>query len=185
MSLFVTVLLVILSDQLSKYVVFKFVENRTTVFSFLRLTHVTNPGVAFGIGKNMDSGPLGKYLFIFLSLGIVIALLVLFGRYCKTRFWARISIGLIVGGAISNLFDRVMFEHVRDFIDFTFWWTFNAADLAICAGVAVLIAQGRKRQKTGVGGPLAPGEGALQAARLASHPAEDSRVPRRRNLPKR
>jgi signal peptidase II len=139
MSLFVTVLLVILSDQLSKYVVFKFVENRTTVFSFLRLTHVTNPGVAFGIGKNMDSGPLGKYLFIFLSLGIVIALLVLFGRYCKTRFWARISIGLIVGGAISNLFDRVMFEHVRDFIDFTFWWTFNAADLAICAGVAVLI----------------------------------------------
>jgi signal peptidase II len=45
-----------------------------------------------------------------------------------------------VGGAVSNLFDRVMFDHVRDFIDFTFWWTFNAADLAICAGVIVLIA---------------------------------------------
>jgi len=139
MSLLISALIVILGDQLLKYLVFRFLEKSTVVSSFLSLTRVTNPGVAFGIGKNIESETLGKYLFIFLSLAIVIALLALFGRYCKTRAWARISLGLIVGGAISNLLDRLMFGHVRDFIDFTFWWTFNAADLAICAGVAVLI----------------------------------------------
>jgi signal peptidase II len=139
MSLVVCALVVILGDQVLKYVVFNLLENPTVVSSFLRLAHVTNPGVAFGIGKNMHSTAFGKYLFIFLSFTIVIALLVLFGRYCKTRLWARISLGLIVGGAVSNLVDRLIFGHVRDFIDFSFWWTFNAADLAICAGVVVLI----------------------------------------------
>ncbi len=139
MSLFVTALIVIFGDQLLKYLVFNCLENPTVLSSFLRFAHVTNPGVAFGIGKNIESTSFAKYLFIFLSLAIVVALLVLFGRYCKTRLWARISLGLIVGGAISNLVDRFIFGHVRDFIDFTFWWTFNAADLAICAGVVVLI----------------------------------------------
>jgi len=140
MTLVVSALLVILGDQVLKYVVFEFLEKSTTVVSnFLSLTHVTNPGVAFGLGKNIESAAAAKYLFVFLSLAIVIALLALFGRLCKTRLWARISLGLIVGGAISNLLDRLKFGHVRDFIDFTFWWTFNAADLAICAGVVVLI----------------------------------------------
>ncbi len=157
MSLFITALLVILGDQLLKYVVFEFVENPTSLFSFLQLTHVTNPGVAFGIGKSVESGVVGQLVFVFLSLAVVIALLILFGRYCRTRVWARISIGLIVGGAVSNLFDRLMFGHVRDFIDFTFWWTFNVADLAICAGVAVLIVGLLREEKpgepVGVGSP--------------------------------
>ena len=139
MALVVSALMVIVGDQLLKYLVFNWLENPTVVSSFLQMVHVTNPGVAFGIGKNMSSPAFGKYLFIFLSLAIVIALLVMFGRYCKRRLWARIALGLIVGGAISNLLDRLMFGHVRDFIDFSFWWTFNAADLAICAGVVVLI----------------------------------------------
>jgi len=140
MSLFVSALIVVLGDQLLKYAVFNFLDGPVVVSSFLRLAHVTNPGVAFGIGKNIESSPWGKYVFVFLSLAVVAALLWLFGRYCKTRVWARISLGLIVGGAFSNLIDRVMFGHVRDFIDFTFWWTFNMADLAICVGVFVLIA---------------------------------------------
>jgi signal peptidase II len=150
MSLVVSALTVILGDQVLKYVVFNCLESSIVVSSFLRLAHVTNPGVAFGIGKNIESGVLGKYLFVLLSLAIVIVLLVLFGRYSKNRVWARVSLGLITGGATSNLIDRVLFGHVRDFIDFTFWPTFNPADLAICAGVVVLMAglfRGEKSKK--------------------------------------
>lgn len=140
MSLVVSALIVIVADQVLKYLVFNCLENPTVVSSFLKMAHVTNPGVAFGIGKNIESTSFGKYFFVLLSLAIVVALLALFGKYCKSRLWARISLGLIVGGAISNLVDRLIFGgHVRDFIDFTFWWTFNPADLAICGGVVILI----------------------------------------------
>lgn len=140
MSLVVSALIVILVDQALKYLAFNLLHNTTVVPGLLRFTCVTNRGVAFGIGKQIESTAFGKYLFIFLSLAIVVALLALFRRYYKTRFWARISLGLIVGGAIGNLIDRFAFGHVRDFVDFSFWWTFNPADLAICAGVVVLIA---------------------------------------------
>lgn len=140
MSLLISAVIVVLADQALKYAVFNFLENPTFVSSFLRLAHVTNRGVAFGIGKDIESGTLGKFLFVFLSVFIVAALLTLFGKYCKTRPWARISLGLIVGGAASNLLDRLALGHVRDFIDFSFWPAFNAADLAICAGVLVLVA---------------------------------------------
>jgi signal peptidase II len=150
MSLIVSMLVVFLADQGLKYAAFNCLENPTTVVAgFLRFVHVTNRGVAFGIGKDIRSAAWGKYLFVVLSLAIVVALLTLFARYCKSRLWARISIGLIVGGAISNLADRLMFGHVRDFIDFSFWWTFNGADLAICAGVVVLIAGMLREEKAG------------------------------------
>ncbi len=140
MSLLVSALIVILTDQVLKYAAFSFADSTVVISGVLRFTQVTNRGVAFGIGSNLESTVLGKYIFALLSLGIVVALLTLFARYCRTRLWARISLGLIVGGAISNLGDRFMFGHVRDFIDFTFWFTFNGADLAICAGVVLLIA---------------------------------------------
>ncbi len=147
MALFIFAFLVILADQTLKYAVFKFMENPTVVSSFLRLSHVTNRGVAFGIGKDVDSGTLGKCFFVFLSAAVVAALLTLFGRYCRRRPWARISLGFIVGGAVSNLLDRLILGHVRDFIDFSFWPAFNPADVAICAGVAILVAGMFKEEK--------------------------------------
>ena len=147
MTLFVFAFIVILADQALKYAVFAFIENPTVVWSFLRLVHVTNRGVAFGIGKNIESGTLGKCFFVFISVAEVAAILTLFGRYCKTRPWARVSLGFIVGGAVSNLVDRLMFGHVRDFIDFSFWPAFNAADLAICVGVVVLVAEMFKEER--------------------------------------
>jgi signal peptidase II len=160
MSLIISALIVIVADQVLKYAAFELLDGPTTVLSFLRLTQVTNPGVAFGIGSNIESLPWGKYLFLVMSLGIVVALLTLFARYCRTRLWARISLGLIVGGAISNLGDRFMFGYVRDFIDLSFWPTFNGADLAICAGVVLLITGMLKeegRPKASAPPPLPPG----------------------------
>lgn len=166
MSLIISALVVIVADQVLKYAAFQLLEGPKTLLSFLRLTQVTNPGVAFGIGSNMESAPWAKYFFLVLSLGIVIALLTLFARYCRTRLWARVALGLIVGGAMSNLGDRFMFGYVRDFIDFSFWPTFNGADFAICAGVMLLIAgmlkeEGRHKASTR---SLSPPGGSSSAA---------------------
>jgi signal peptidase II len=147
MSLLVSALIVALADQVSKYLAFNLLQGPLRLFSFLRITQVRNHGVAFGIGGSIESAPWAKYFFVILSLSIVVALLTLFARYCKTRLWARISLGLIVGGAVSNLGDRFTFGYVRDFIDFSFWPAFNGADLAICAGVAVLIAGMLREEK--------------------------------------
>ncbi len=148
MSLVVSALIVILADQALKYAVFNYLKNPTVVSSFLRLAHVTNPGIAFGLGKNINSAAWGKYLLGFISLAVVAGLLAVFARFCKTRLWARICLGLIVGGALSNLADRLMFGYVRDFIDFSFWWTFNGADFAICVGVVGLIAGILREEQT-------------------------------------
>lgn len=155
MSLIISALIVILADQVLKYAAFEFLDGPKVVLGFLRLCQVTNRGVAFGIGSDIESAPWGRYFFLLLSLVIVIALLTLFARYCRTRLWARISLGLIVGGAISNLADRLMFGYVRDFIDLTFWPTFNGADLAICAGVVLLIA-GMLKEESGRKAPASP-----------------------------
>jgi signal peptidase II len=148
MSLIISALIVILADQALKYAAFQLLEEPKVILGFVRLCQVTNRGVAFGIGSDIESSPWGRYFFLLLSLAIVLALLTLFARYCRTRLWARISLGLIVGGAISNLADRLMFGHVRDFVDLTFWPTFNGADLAICAGVVLLIA-GMLKEESG------------------------------------
>ncbi|MDP2894981.1 MAG: signal peptidase II [bacterium] len=155
MSLIISALIVILADQVLKYAAFEFLDGPKVVLGFLRLSQVTNRGVAFGIGSDIESAPWGRYFFLLLSLVIVIALLTLFARYCRTRLWARISLGLIVGGAISNLADRLMFGYVRDFIDLRFWPTFNGADLAICAGVVLLIA-GMLKEESGRKAPVSP-----------------------------
>jgi len=168
MALLVSGVLVIIGDQAIKYLVFNLLENPTVVSSFLRLAHVTNPGVAFGIGKNLRWTPLGKYLLMFTSVAVVVALLLLFARYCKTRLWARISLGLILGGAISNLIDRLSLGHVRDFVDFSFWPTFNTADLAICTGVVLLILGILREEKSKKSAPVTP-------------PSPDSTSPQRQN----
>jgi signal peptidase II len=155
MSLIISALIVILADQVLKYAAFQLLEGPKVVLGFLRLSQVTNRGVAFGIGSDIESAPWGRYFFLLLSLVIVIALLTLFARYCRTRLWARISLGLIVGGAISNLADRLMFGYVRDFIDLRFWPTFNGADLAICSGVVLLIA-GMLKEESGRKAPVSP-----------------------------
>jgi signal peptidase II len=106
---------------------------------YVRLTYIYNPGAAFGISM----GPHSRQIFLVLSL---IALAALIGMYWYTPVADRVrlmSISLICGGAIGNLFDRVRQESgVVDFIDVGVgdirWPVFNIADMAVTTGAIVL-----------------------------------------------
>ena len=130
--------IVLVVDQLSKALVLTFLApgaphaEVVIVPGLLRLYYVENTGAAFGLfqGKNP--------LLAFLAFGVVVALVVWFREL--VRFWlGSLALGLQLGGAVGNLIDRFRHGFVVDFIDFSFWPTFNVADSAITIGVLMLL----------------------------------------------
>jgi signal peptidase II len=102
--------------------------------SWLSLTFVKNNGVAFGMFQGIP------YFFTLTSIVISIGAL-LFYRYQlpNNRPWIQVSVGMIVGGAIGNIIDRIRYGHVVDFVHVS-WFPgiFNLADSAITVGVLML-----------------------------------------------
>ena len=99
---------------------------------FFRLTHVANTGSAFGL--------FGGHNFALTAasfLGIAV-LLYFYRSHDPPTVWARLSLGLMLAGAIGNLVDRVRLGHVTDFIDVGPWYIFNLADSSIVVGVILL-----------------------------------------------
>jgi signal peptidase II len=107
-------------------------ESISLVPGFLDLTYIKNDGGAFGI--------LGGSRLLLLAgsaVAVVVVLWLLFsGR--PTRL-ATIGCGLILGGAAGNLLDRLGSGEVTDYVHFSFWYIFNAADAAIVVGVGLLL----------------------------------------------
>ncbi len=97
------------------------------------LTRVTNSGIAFGL---LDEG--GDALVLAIT---GVALLVVIGWFAVDpgRPWLWLGVGLLVGGAIGNLIDRIRLGSVTDFINPPLWPAFNFADVAITLGVAVVV----------------------------------------------
>jgi signal peptidase II len=96
------------------------------------ITHVNNEGGAFGI---LGESPLVLLIGSIVAVGVVLWML-LAGQISKL---ATLGCGLILGGAAGNLFDRLTAGEVTDYIHFSFWYVFNAADAAITVGVAALL----------------------------------------------
>ncbi len=134
-SLFIVSLVIIL-DQLSKYVVIRFMDpfDSIKVFPFLHILHVQNPGAAFGMFRNMASS-----FFITISFAAIIFVIYLL----RKKAYHPLGLSFILGGAIGNLIDRILYGKVVDFIDFSIgdfhWYTFNIADSALTIGVAIII----------------------------------------------
>ena len=112
---------------------------------FFDLTHVRNPGGAFSF---FADGPLEQRMLFFIGTTIVaiVLLLVFFRRLEPEERLASLALGTILGGAVGNLIDRIVYREVIDFIDIHLWggytWpTFNIADSAIVVGVGLLIAE--------------------------------------------
>ena len=105
----------------------------TVLGGWLSLVLVTNNGAAFGILA--DRG------ILFILVGIVLsAVLLLYARLLPNRRpLLQASLGLQLGGAVSNLADRLRVGHVIDFIDVRYWPVFNVADSAIVCGVGLLV----------------------------------------------
>jgi signal peptidase II len=127
-------------DQWSKQWVresLPFAESRPVLAGFLNLTHLRNSGAAWGMlgGQN---APL-----VLLSI-VMLSLLVIFRRsFLSPTRSHRIALGLLVGGIVGNMLDRIRLAYVTDFIDvhvgIHHWPAFNVADSAICVGVGVYV----------------------------------------------
>ena len=133
---------VIVLDQLSKWwilSVHRLPERISTeVLPFFSLTMVWNRGVSFGLFQAEDAG---RWLLAAFSL-LVAGLLAAWARKAERPLLAA-ALGLVIGGALGNLIDRVRFGAVADFINVSglgfFPWVFNVADSAITLGVILLL----------------------------------------------
>jgi signal peptidase II len=122
---------------------------------FFNLVLVWNRGVSFGLFNN-DAG-INAIAFSVLAAAIIVALLWWLARVQST--FLALAIGLVIGGAIGNVIDRLRFGAVVDFLDFHLagwhWPAFNVADSAICVGVAIIVLDGllprRETRTKGVG----------------------------------
>ncbi len=136
----------LLLDQLSKALVLTnlgYADRVPVIEGFFYLTHVRNQGAAFGL---FAEGPETIRLTFFISISLV-AVGIVFSFYRKLAPGDRLSalaLGLILGGAIGNLIDRIRFHEVVDFLHFRLWggysWPdFNFADSSIVVGVSILV----------------------------------------------
>lgn len=99
----------------------------------VRLRYVTNTGAAFGILKDQTG-------FLIVTTVIGLAAIYLYYRYPPfDHLAAPVAMGMMLGGAVGNLVDRLRLGRVTDFIDFRFWPSFNVADSSIVIGVAILV----------------------------------------------
>jgi signal peptidase II len=126
----------IAADQLTKHIVTSTLslDEGTHVLGPLWIHHVQNSGIAFGLFSSATA------VVIVLTGVAVIWMLVYFARSGARHPILPVALGLVIGGSISNLFDRVRLGHVTDFIDLRWWPAFNLADSFIVIGVGLLLA---------------------------------------------
>ena len=148
-------LAVVLLDQLTKQWIrsaFVYAESHPVIDGFFNLTYVRNDGAAWNILS-------GHGLVLILISVAVLVLLVIYRRsFLQEQFSHKILLGLMVGGIVGNLIDRIRFGWVTDFLDFQFgtyhYPSFNIADSAICIAVGLYIITNLldEKKKQGAGG---------------------------------
>jgi signal peptidase II len=137
---------ILVLDQVTKWWLLQTMQQNDGRFievtSFFDIVLVWNRGVSFGMFNN-DTG-LNGMLFSLLAAVIVVALLVWLRRAASSLIG--IAIGLVIGGAVGNVVDRLRLGAVVDFLDFHLgnwhWPAFNVADAAICVGVGLMVIDG-------------------------------------------
>lgn len=144
-----TIILALVADLLTKNFLFD-VDYFNLIPNVISIaSNGGNTGAAFGIFSGSTTA------LIFVSILMIVALFV-FNVFVKNKnLFYSISFGLIVGGAVGNLYDRVRFGYVRDFIYLDFWSTFpifNVADSCLCVGavmmvIYILFMSGKKSEK--------------------------------------
>ena len=137
-------LLVVFADQISKYFMLHSVLGEQMVIyvtPFFNLVRAWNTGVSFSMFNNY--GNMGVWALS--GLAILIVLMLVYWLKSEKSCLAQIALGMIIGGAIGNVIDRIRLGAVFDFLDFhvgeNHWPAFNLADSFICIGAAILILQ--------------------------------------------
>ena len=134
--IFSVALLIVFLDQLTKFLIkqnLQLSQSIPIISNVFHLTYITNTGSAFGLFKGLN-------VFFIVFLIIVIGFIIHFIKKIReNEKLLQFSIGLLLGGTIGNLLDRVLLGYVVDFIDFRIWPVFNIADSAVTIGVILLI----------------------------------------------
>ena len=132
---FLITLLVVAGDQLSKLWVRSYSESQTIFEAGLfRIIRAHNTGAAFGLFQDQS---LLLTIIALISVVVMLVLVFLFSRHLSflSKKSSRLALGLVLGGTIGNLIDRIHLGYVTDFIDIGIWPAFNIADSAITVGV--------------------------------------------------
>ncbi len=137
---FILILLLFSIDRFVKIEILNILENKNYIFvnDYLNLNLVFNTGIGFGL-FSLNSG----IYYNLLSILIFLIILFLVFLMLKSKNKEKVIFSFIIGGAIGNLYDRIVFKAVPDFIDFHFrelhWFTFNIADIFISIGIIFMI----------------------------------------------
>jgi signal peptidase II len=142
LTLFTTIATTIALDQWSKwwllYVVGMIDRPPIVVHEYFSLVMVWNRGVSFGMLNHPERAP-----YLLIAVALVIAAVLLRMALKSPHRWERIGYGLVIGGAIGNVIDRIRYGAVADFfyahVGDIGWPAFNVADAAICVGVGILL----------------------------------------------
>ena len=131
---FAVALVVVVLDRIAKLVVQAQIPlgGQVQLLPFLWLEDGQNSGAAFGIGRNAT--------VIFAAASVVVSVgLVLYAIFSRMRLWTALALGLVLGGAAGNGYDRLVHGEVTDFIALHWFPTFNLADSAVTVGVVLLL----------------------------------------------
>ncbi len=136
---------VVIADQITKYLVkisIPLYGRIVIIDNFFDLTHIMNPGGAFGLFAG-QSPEIRKFVFLFMSSFVALAVLWFYKLHARHSRFMGFGLALVFGGAAGNLIDRFCYGKVVDFLDFYLgslhWPAFNVADSAITTGMAILI----------------------------------------------
>ena len=136
---------ILVCDQATKAIVLKLMplhQSVTVIPGFFSLTHVHNPGGAFGFMANQGA-EVRQVLFLFASSVAIGLILYFYHKTPSTHRWLALALASIFGGAVGNLVDRLRFGKVVDFLDFYIgqlhWPAFNVADSAITIGIGIFM----------------------------------------------
>lgn len=160
MHLYLVALAVLALDQVTKFLIRKILtpgQSIPLISNFFDLTYILNPGAAFGILAG-SSPSFRNPFFIAVSILAILLIVCYHHRHGEERLFPAFGLGLILGGALGNLLDRLRFGMVVDFLDLHIgryhWPAFNMADAAITIGVGLMLLDMLKerRRKGGVGG---------------------------------
>jgi len=164
-ALFIPALVVILLDQFTKHFFWRLGQNHEVIPGYFNITLVKNAGAAFGMFQ-------GARVFFVTASFIAVGLIIYLGlRMPRAQRHRRVLLGLILGGAVGNLIDRVASGEVIDFLQIGiaghYWPVFNIADAGVTVGAALLILYALRSQRS-----LTPT--ATASAEIPSRAADDS-----------
>ena len=138
----ITIIIIFLLDRISKFYVIYLSEKNLSYnlfqSKFLNISLIWNEGIAFGL-FSFDQ----KFYYNLLTILIILITLIVFWMILKSEKLERLAFMMIFGGSLGNIFDRLFYSAVPDFIDFHIknfhWFIFNVADIFISLGVFILI----------------------------------------------